>query len=156
MCVGGCQGRFPKGCDGCCCREDLCSVWRLSYQPGNSNHWSSQDQSSGKSFRFRCDLILNLFVSFSSKIKILGLREPKTAKLLGEIWVAMTTAPTRGQFYWLEGRRERRGCPLTAAKQYSQEKNKPRTCDSLFLPQTSRSLGKVLWWTLRSRWAAGS
>lgn len=89
--------------------------------------------------------VLNLSVSFSSKMKTLGLREPETAKLLGEISVAMTTAPTRGQFYWLEERGERRGCPLTAAKQYSHEKNKARTCDSLFLPQTSRSLGKVLW-----------
>lgn len=118
MCVGGCQGRFPRRCDGCCCREDMCNVWRLNYQSENSNHRSLQGKGSGMcpSIWFRSDLLLNFSVSSSSKIKILGLRKSKTAKLLGKNRVAMATAPTRGQFCWLEGRRERRGCTLIAAK----------------------------------------
>lgn len=83
MCVGGCQGRFPRGCDGCCCRKDLCVVseGRLDFQPEMSTTGHCQARARAQAISFRCYLILNLSVGSTSEIKVLELREPKIAKL---------------------------------------------------------------------------
>lgn len=93
MCVGDYQGRFPRGCDGCCCRKDLCSVtgkagFLRNQWPENSttSHCRARARSPKcPSISFRGDLIFNLSVNSTSKIKVPELREPKTAKLLGRI-----------------------------------------------------------------------